>query len=479
MSPTMRTALACDAGVSRIGRLAPLARRLASALAALALAAAAFFCSLPAAAAPFDLKGEDWEGLSQFLHTAEAELGGSRTAPTSTLDLHRLTPADALVLVHPTRELDVDELSSFMRAGGRIVLLDDYGTGDELLAKFNIRRRPLPARPAEMLRGNPALAIAEPAVEHPAVHDVSQVVTNHATGVEQPALSPILVVRGDGEDDVLLAVAGVVGRGRLLAIGDASVVINSMLRYPGNRALALALIRYALEDETWGKRSGKLYVLANDFEMTGSFGDESLLAGAASEARRALFDSLDTLRRVGMNPVVSYVVALAVGIGIIVWTGVRAGKTHKHTAPRFTRTVPVVAQGGIAGHAAVLGSPGAPRALAILELKSALEEELATRLGLERAPPADQLVARLRAARLIDESGARALSRLLSTMARAESKLGGRAGGPSLLRDRPSDADVLAVATELRDVRQRLGLRPEAARPAPAPPGEDASRRRA
>ena len=142
------------------------------------------------------------------------------------------------------------------------------------------------------------------------------------------------------------------------------------------------------------------------------------------------------------------------------WTGARAGKTHKHSAPRFTRTVPVVAQGGVAGHAAVLGAPGTSRALAILELKSALEEELATRLGLERAPPPDQLVARLRAARLLDESGACALSRLLASMARVETKLAARAGGPALLRDRPSDAEVLAMATALRDMRRRLGLAP-------------------
>ncbi len=463
----MRTALP--------GRL-PL--RLAARLAAATLATLATIVifATRAQASPFDLKGEDWEGLSQFLHTAEVELGAARTLPTSTLDFHRLDPADALVLIHPTRELDVEELSSFMRAGGRVVLLDDYGTGDELLEKFDIVRRPLPARPAEMLRGNPALAIAEPAVEHPAVRDVSQVVTNHATGLEQPALSPILVVRGDGEEDVLLAVAGVVGRGRLLAIGDASVIINSMLRYPGNRALALALIRYALEDETWGKRSGKLYVLANDFELTGSFGDDSLLASAASEARRVLFDSLQALRHDGMTPVVSYVAALAVGIGILVWTGARAGKTHQHSAPRFTRKIPVVAHGGVAGHAAVLGAPGTSRALAILELKSALEEELATRLGLDRAPPPEQLVARLRAARLLDESGARALSRLFATMARVEPKIGRGAGGPALLRDRPTDAEALAVAADVRDVRHRLGLEAPAAAGATVRGRRDGSR---
>jgi hypothetical protein len=420
---------------------------------------ALFYCTSArrAEAAPFDLKGEDWEGLSQFLHIAEVELGSSRTTATSTLDLHRLDPADAVVLVHPTRSLDVDELAAFMRAGGRVVLLDDYGTGDELLAKFDIRRRPLPGRPAEMLRGNPALAIAEPATElHLALRDLSPVVTNHATGLEQPALSPILVVHGDGEDDVLLALAGVVGQGRLLAVGDASVVINSMLRYPGNRTLALALVRYALEEQPAGKHTGKLYVLANDFEMTGSFGDESPIAAAAGEIRRALADSLEALRHEGMSPVPTYVMALLVGIGVLVWTGLRAGKTHTHTSPRFARAVPVVAQGGIAGHAAVLGAPGTSRVLAILELKSALEEELATRLGLDRAPPADQLVARLRAARLLDESGARALSRLLAALARVEAGLTRRAGGPGLRRDRPSDADVLTMAAEVRDVRAQL-----------------------
>lgn len=435
--------------------------RARAALAALVLAALAVgFAAAPATAAPFDLKGEDWEGLSQFLRTAEVEIGGARTVPTSTLDLHQLGPADAVVLVHPTRAIDVDELSAFMRAGGRVVLLDDYGTGDELLSKFDIRRRPLPARPAQMLRGNPALAIAQPAAElHKTLGDLTQVVTNHATGLEQPALSPILIVRGDGEPDVLVAVAGVVGRGRLLAIGDGSVVINSMLRYPGNRALALAVVRYALEDEPWGRHGGKLYVLANDFEMTGSFGDDSLFAGAASEARRAIGDWLEALRHNGVSAVGTYVVALAVGIGILVWTGARAGKTHKHAVPRFARPVPVVAQGGIAGHAAVLGSPGTSRALAILELKSALEEELATRLGLDRAPSHDQLVARLRAARLLDDSGARVLSRLLATMTRMEAAvtdLGARGGGPGPRRGRPSDADVLSMAAQVRDIRQRL-----------------------
>ncbi len=422
-------------------------------------ALAVLWWTTAARGAPFDPHGDDWEGLSQFVRMAESELGSARVAAVAKLDLHQLEPADSLIIVHPTRSLAIEGLSSFMRAGGRLILLDDYGTGDELLGRFGVRRRPLPAHPAEMLRENPALAIAEPAAEHPIVRDVSRVVTNHATGLEHPGLSPLLVVRGDGEADVLLAVAGTVGRGHMIAVGDASIPMNSMLRYPGNRALALALIRYATEDDSWGKRGGKLYVLANDFDTTGTFGDDSQVANAASEVRRAMAGAVDTLHRDGMPPMAAYLAAVAVGFGVVVWAGTRAGKTHKLTTPRFVRPVPVVAHGGIAGHAAVLGAPGTSRALAILELKSALEEELATRLRLERALPPDRLIERVRAERLLDDEGQLALSRLFANMARVETRLAKHPGAPMGVRD----AEVIAVADEVRNLRRLLGLPPIAA----------------
>ncbi|HEX4445477.1 MAG TPA: DUF4350 domain-containing protein, partial [Polyangiaceae bacterium] len=281
---------------------------------------------------------------------------------------------------------------------------------------------------------------------------------NHAVGLQQEALSELLVVHGDGEPDVPLALAGSVGRGHLVAVGDASVFINSMLRYPGNRALALSLLRYAVEDDVWGKRGGKVYIVSNDFETVGAFGDDSPAQAALSEVRRAFAGTLDALHREGMPPLAAYLAAVVVGAGVVVWTGARAGKTHKLVTPRFARPIPVVAQGGIAGHAAVLGAPGTSRALAILEMKSALEEELATRLGLQRAPPTDQIVARLRAVRLLDEPGAVALSRLFAALARIETKLARQHDGIALYRPSPSDAEVLRVAAEVRAMRQRLGL---------------------
>jgi hypothetical protein len=412
----------------------------------------------PCQAAPLDPKGQDWEGLSQLVALAQAELGTGRVTTPTHLDLSLLQKEDALFLVHPTAPLDVDELSTFMRAGGRIVILDDYGTGDELLARFGIRRVPLPSRPAEMLRDNPALALAEPASNHAAVRDVGRVVTNHATGLDHKALSAVLVVRGQGEPDVLLSVAGAVGKGRLLAVGDSSLLMNSMLRYPGNRALGADLVRYATEDDAWGRRDGKLVVLANDFTTTGSFGTDSRVGGAlggvVGEAWRTAQEALETLRRDGMPPLAAYLLALAVGLGVVGWTSTRAGHPHRALAPRFVKPAPLAAQGGVAGRAAVLAAPGTARMLAMLEMKNALEEEVATRLGLDRAPPAEELAKQARAAGLLDAQQAEAMARLLKRLGEMEIALSMQ---KRRVIERVRDADVAAVAARVRDLMEAVG----------------------
>jgi hypothetical protein len=412
------------------------------------LLAAALFAAR-ARATPFDPRGEDWEGLSELVRIAQAELEPQRVVTTSTLDLGTLQRSDALLIVHPEHPLDAEELAAFMHAGGRVILLDDFGAGDSLLAHFGIKRVPMPQHPAEMLRNNPAFAIAEPASGHPAVRDVARVVTNHATGLEHPGLSPVLVVHAEEEPDVLLALAGAVGQGRLLVFGDASLPINSMLRYPGNLSLTRELVRYSMEEDAWGKRTGKLYILTNAFETTGSFGIDSELGGVLGRARRAALDAVEGMRRGGMPAPVAFLGAVALGLGVIGWTVLRAGRTHRATQPRFARPIAGVAQGGVAGHAATLGAPGTSRLLAVLEVKSAIEEELATRLGFDKAPPHDILIARVRAAGLMGDDAANALAGLLETLSRLEVSFAGRR---RLALARMRDAEVLAVAARAREV---------------------------
>ena len=297
----------------------------------------------PAAASPFDPEGEDWEGLSQLVTVAREEVGLKRLVLGETIDLRALRRQDTLVLVHPTGALDVDELSAFLRDGGRLVLLDDYGRGDVLLARYGIRRVPLPSRPAEVLRGNPALPIAEPASAHPAVQDVGKVVINHGTGVDRRALAPLLVVRGDAEPDVVVAVAGSVGRGRLLAVGDASIAMNMMMRYPGNRAFARGLVRYATEpgpaDAPGG---GNLYLAVNDVRTVGTYRGDSSVGGV----ERAVADAFGALSHDGLPAPAAYLLALAVGLGVVAWTTVQAGRPHRPVIPRFVRRTSGGGRGG-------------------------------------------------------------------------------------------------------------------------------------
>jgi hypothetical protein len=255
----------------------------------------------------------------------------------------------------------------------------------------------------------------------------------------------------------MLALAGAVGRGRLLAVGDASLGINAMLRYPGNRALSAALVRYLTEDDVWGKRDGKLYVLTNDFETVGSFGDDSRLGGATGDLRRTLVDTLEMLRHDGMPPLAAYLVALALGLAVVTWTSARAGRPHKAAVPRFARPVPGVAQGGVAGHAAIIAAPGTSRVLAMLELKNALEEDLTARLGLDRQPPHDELIARARAAGVLDPVQAVEVERLLTLLSQVEASLVSR---HRTAADRVRDADVLRVAGRVRALLDEVGARP-------------------
>ncbi len=210
-------------------------RNRSSRLVACAAAALVAFYSGAAWAQPFDLREAGWEGAKGLVDLARHELGDNRVVATNRLDWPSLTPADGLLILHPEVTPDSEELAAFLRAGGRAAVVDDFGVGDRVLARYQIKRAPAPKSPLFALRGNPALALAEPVNEmmagrrggvHPVVAEVDRLVTNHPTGLIHPDLSTVLKIRASGEADVALAVAGQVGKGRLFAMGDPSSLIK-------------------------------------------------------------------------------------------------------------------------------------------------------------------------------------------------------------------------------------------------------------
>lgn len=421
-------------------------------------------CGVAAAASePLDPASEDWEGLAGLVQAAQGELGPGRVVVSDRLEYARpsaggLRSNDGILLVHPEVTLDVESLGRFMKDGGRVVLADDYGTGDELLAHFGIERAGLPSHPAEALRNNAAFAIAEPAGEHSAVWGVGRVVTNHATGLRHPDLSPVLRVRGEGEPDVLVGLAGAVGKGRLLALGDSSVLMNSMLRYPGNRALAVGVVRYAVDADATTGNGGRLWIVGGTFAQSGTYGDDGSLGGAIAPHLRAAGDALAAFEREGAPPLVAYAGAILVGLGLIVWIGSRAGRPHVPATPHYARPIPIVAQGGIAGHIAVLAAPGTSRVLAMLEIKTALEDDLCELLGLESNPGHERVTDELARRRLLDGASLAELRALLLRLARMETLVLGRRGSSmAAVRDRDVVETARAAGRIVTVARARLG----------------------
>ena len=398
----------------------------------------------------------DWDGLSEFVQLAKDEAGAEKVVARGGIDFGELKPEDAVVLLHPEGTLDVESLSRFLREGGRVVMFDDFGSGDDLLRHFQIERVALPAHPMLELRHNPALAIAEPA-DHQTVIGVQRVVLNHATGVSHKELSPLLFVRDDAGNKTNVALAGAVEKGHLLVVGDASVPINGMLRFPGNKAFVKNVLHYAYIGVGDVPTHGKIYIASGAFEQTGTYGDAS--EQSAFSKLHVLSDAFRDFKRDGLPPWLAYLVAVMATVAIGFWVWTRASRVHRAATPRYVKPIPLAAQGGVAGHAAVIAAKGTTRALAVLEIKTALEEELCAALEIERALAPDELVSRARDARLITPDVGRSLRALLGYMGQVETLvLSRRAEAMRRVRD----ADVVRCSEQARSILDAV----RAARPA-------------
>jgi hypothetical protein len=443
---------------------------------ALILLVCGIFCAIlgsarSAHAKPFQINDEGWEGCSGLFELARGELGKDRVVAAYELNWSEIRPADAILFLHPERALGDSSLSNFLDAGGRFALLDDHGEGDRLLKTALSIERVLPhAQPATSLRHNPDLAVAEPALPlHPTVIDVERLVTNHPTGLapaasypqEQSRPTPVLQIHNVDAPDLTLALsmnAGKGGRGKLFIMGDPSALINEMLRYPGNRAFGIGLVRYLVAREGSGTEpKGRLFILVNDARERGSFAGTS---GVTDD----FFSRLDSMRDFmvrqfhdGLAGSLGHALAAALCFGLGAWVLSVASRTYRRRAPGFTRPVPLAAQGGAAGRAAVLAASSTPAALAMLELKSALEEGLAHELGVTGRVSTTRLIDEVRAKGALDDRSQWALKGILLEMANVETLVvAGQAG-----RVRRSDVTRAAriVFELLRTAKERLGTR--------------------
>jgi hypothetical protein len=220
---------------------------------------------------------EAWNGLAQFVQTAR-DIGVAVELPAR-VDLGTLQATDALVIVYPTSPPSVDGLGGFLKAGGRVALLDDFGRGDALLAAYQIARHAPDSTTSPRLRGNPALLVATPASPHPLTEGVTSLVTNHPAVVAHRELEPIFVLGGREA----LVLAGAVGQGRLVTVADGSVLINNMQQFAGNRRFAQNLVRYLVEARLGGGAAAGGDVAGDGVPGDGTAGDDAGRGGAAGQ----------------------------------------------------------------------------------------------------------------------------------------------------------------------------------------------------
>ena len=397
-------------------------------------------------AAPFDPAGRDWEGYADFVKLLRDEVGGSRVVVTNQIDWNAVHANDALLLVYPDHSVDSSSVGAFVRAGGRLALLDDFGAGDDLLGSFGIQRVPLPARPALALRDNPDLPIADPGPNPtPLTQGVDRVVTNHASGLRQPLLNTVLRVRAADGSEVPLALSASSGDGRLVAVGDPSIVINSMLRYAGNREFAKNLAHYLTD----GRDAGPVHVVVRSFTETGAYRGAG---GPGHEWFTALRQAGASVGQDGLPGWVLYWLTFIVTSLVLAWIIPRTARTYRSLPPRFTRPTPTLAQGGAAGHAAALGAAQAYRGHAMIEWRRAFVEDLTGYFGLPGDASSAEVVRRIARLGAVDAEAIRAIERLLLRMAEIDTMIAAR---QTHALEPIRDDEVLAAG---RLVRQVLGL---------------------
>lgn len=434
-------------------------RRIVVAWACVAAVSLTVLTSLTAGAAPYGFQDEGWEGLTELIRVISNAIGRDNVRPVSGLAWDRLEPYDALLVIYPHKPLEQHEMLQFLRAGGRVGVLDDFGAADKNLQHFQIKRIPAPSHPVRALRANPALAIAEPITEmsasvmlgaHPVVADIASVVTNHPSALNHPQLTPTLRIAAIDEPDAVIAVAGQVGNGRIFVVSDASVVINQMMRYPGNRQLAVGLAQYLVARDASEHRRGVLYIVAGSFDQSGAFGNDRTVGASLRRGLGDMTRRLGAVRESGISPGVSIALGIAAAIIAMLWVAVSAMRAPKRYHPRYVQSTPLVAQGGVAGRAALLGASTTHRVLALLELKSTLEDVVSEAYSLTVPVSVQQVVAAVKDAGVVSDQQMEQLTALMRDISLAET---------SLVARRPmrvSNKRVEKAAALIRDIIWRI-----------------------
>jgi hypothetical protein len=325
------------------------------------------------------LDASAWNGLSELRTIASSE--GEVLTPAR-IDVSQLDAGDALLVIHPVAPLPTAELAKFMRKGGRLAVADDFGTGKALFAAFGMGIHGPARNNPSSLRNNPALLVATPLLGHTLADGVDALVTNHPQVIYHPELTPIFSLAG-GHGAIVLS--GAVGKGRLVAISDASVFINNMLELPGNRAFAHNLLRFLR-----GPNRARLHLAASDTQWVSGF--RQMTTGNPLARVSAALAQLAKPRLPALA-----VIALAVVLATVLLAGAATALPRRSAYARRAYLQNPDVSAGMAGRVQYYASATRNYLAPLLVLKLELEHRLVDHVAAHGQPQREALLRALAA----------------------------------------------------------------------------------
>lgn len=236
----------------------------------------------------FATNSAEWNGLSRLQGIALEE--GLVFNRRTTLDYSELSVDRPLLILFPSRELNVNALQNFLADGGRILLADEVGSATgELLDRVDIERvdERDPNATQREYRLNPNLPLLTTPGRHALLEGrVRSLVANHPVAYRSEL--PAVVYYDDPE--LGFAFDLTVGEGKMIVIGDASLFINLMLNVGDNRAFVVNSLRYVCA----GRSPCEVDLYVGDFEGEGFYGE----LDTTHELVKSLEEGLEKLNEV-------------------------------------------------------------------------------------------------------------------------------------------------------------------------------------
>jgi hypothetical protein len=231
----------------------------------------------------FSIFNSGWNGTSglavmayrtgKLVPTFEVESTGTEITVTQ-VALTSIAPdpgTGALIIIGPTKEFTDAEgklVGDFVRDGGRLVLADDFGTGNSLLSKMGAGSRFSGQLVMDLaFEKQPEFSVVFDIAPDPLTTNVSTLLLNHPSSVTVNISTTSVIANssvaswrdvngnklqepGEPRGPFPLVARERLGLGTILLLSDPSVLINGMRDYMDNDAFAENLVAEACRERT-------------------------------------------------------------------------------------------------------------------------------------------------------------------------------------------------------------------------------------